>query len=78
MQVRSLGLEYPLEKEMATTTVFSSRKFNRQRSLGYSPWWWWLWGEEGWYHKESDKIEHFLLQNLLYSIGNSTQYSVIT
>ena len=38
-QVRSLGGEDPLEKEMATTTVFLPGKLHGQRSLaGYSPW----------------------------------------
>ena len=38
-QVRSLDLEDPLEKEMATTPVFLSGKSSGQRSLaGCSPW----------------------------------------
>ena len=38
-QVRSLDLEDPLEKEMATTPVFLSGKSSGQRSLvGYTPW----------------------------------------
>ena len=38
-QVRSLGQEDPLKKEMAIHPVFLSRKSNGQRSLvGYSPW----------------------------------------
>ena len=38
-RVRSLGLEDPLEKELAPTPVFLPGKFHRQRSLvGYSPW----------------------------------------
>ena len=38
-RVRSLDLEDPLEKEMATTPVFLSGKFSGQRSLvGYTPW----------------------------------------
>ena len=37
-QVRSLGQENPLEKEMATTPVFLPGKFHGRRSLaGYSP-----------------------------------------
>ena len=37
--VQSLGREDPLEKEIATTPVFLSGKFHRQRSLqGCSPW----------------------------------------
>jgi len=37
--VRSLGQEDPLEKEMATTTVFLPGKSHGQRRLGgYSPW----------------------------------------
>ena len=48
-QVRSLGLEDPLEEEMATTPVFLLGKSHGQRSLvGYSP--------QG--CKESDVTEH--------------------
>ena len=37
--VRSLGWEDPLEKGMATHSVFLPGEFNGQRSLaGYSPW----------------------------------------
>ena len=37
--VQSLGREDPLEKEMATHSVFLLREFHGQRSLvGYSPW----------------------------------------
>ena len=37
--VRSLGLEDPLEKEMATTPVLLPRKSHGRRSVvGYSPW----------------------------------------
>ena len=37
--IRSLGWEYPLEKEMEPTPVFLLGKSHRQRSLvGYSPW----------------------------------------
>ena len=36
-QIRSLGLNYPLEKGMATTPVFLPGKVHRQRSpAGYS------------------------------------------
>ena len=39
--VRSLGQEDPLEKEMATHSVFLPGKFHGQRSLvEYSPWGW--------------------------------------
>ena len=39
IQVRSLGWENPLEKEMATTSVFLLGKSHGQRNLaGYSPW----------------------------------------
>ena len=39
MQVQSLGWEDPLEKEMATHSVFLPGKSHGQRSLvGYSPW----------------------------------------
>ena len=39
MWVRSLGQEDPLEKEMATHSVFLPGKSHGQRSLvGYSPW----------------------------------------
>jgi len=38
-QVRSLGQEDPLEKEMATHSSILLGKFHGQRSLvGYSPW----------------------------------------
>ena len=38
-QVQSLGWEDPLEKEMATHSVFLPREFYGQRILlGYSPW----------------------------------------
>jgi len=38
MQVRSLGREDPIEKEMATTPVFLPGGFHGQRNLmGYSP-----------------------------------------
>ena len=47
-QVRSLGWEDPLEKEMASTPVFLPGESYGQRSLvGYSP--------RG--HKESDRTE---------------------
>ena len=50
--VWSLGLEDPLEKEMATTPVFLSGEFLGQRSLvGYSPWG----------HKELDTTEQLTL-----------------
>ena len=39
MQVRFLGQEDPLEKEMATYSSILLAKFHGQRSLaGYSPW----------------------------------------
>ena len=39
MQVRSLGQEDPLEKEMATHSIFLPGKFHGQRNLvSYSPW----------------------------------------
>ena len=38
-QFPSLGRDNPLEKEMATHSVFLPREFHGQRSLvGYSPW----------------------------------------
>ena len=38
-RVQSLGQEDPLDKEMATPSVFLTGKFHGQRSLvGYSPW----------------------------------------
>ena len=47
-QVQSLGWEDPLEKEMATHSVFLPGEFHGQKSLaGYSPWG----------HKESDTVE---------------------
>ena len=37
-EVQSLAQEDPLEKEMTTTSVFSSGEFHGQKSLvGYSP-----------------------------------------
>ena len=51
-QVRSLGQEDPLEKEMAPTPVFLPGKSHGQKSLaGYSPWG----------HKESDTTEQLSL-----------------
>ena len=48
MWVQSLGLEDPLEKEVATHSSILGGKSHRQRSLaGYSPWG----------HKESDMTE---------------------
>ena len=39
MLLQSLGLEDPLEQEMATYSSILAWKFHRQRSLaGYSPW----------------------------------------
>ena len=39
IQVRSLGWEDPLEKEVATTPIFLLGKSHGHRSLeGYSPW----------------------------------------
>ena len=39
MQVRSLGQEDPLEKDMATHSSILAGKSHEQRSLeGYSPW----------------------------------------
>ena len=77
-RVQSLGREDPLEKGMATTPVFLPGKSHGQRSLaGYSPWG----------HKESDATErahthtHIYKidsKDLLYSTGNSPQYSVMT
>ena len=47
-QVQFLGQEDPLEKGMATTSVFLPGEFYGQRILvGYSPW----------AHKESDTTE---------------------
>ena len=49
MQFRSLGREDPLEKEMATTSVFFPGESHGQRSPeGYRPWG----------HKDSDMTEH--------------------
>ena len=51
-QVRSLGWEDPLEKEMATTLVSLPGKFHGQRSLvGCGPW----------AHKESGTTERLTL-----------------
>ena len=51
-QVRSLGWEDLLEKEMESTPVLLPGKFHGQRSLvGYSPWG----------HKESDTTERLHL-----------------
>ena len=48
LKVPSLDWEEPLEKEMATTSVFLPKKSHGQRSLAsYSPWG----------HKESDVTE---------------------
>ena len=46
--VQSLGQEHPLEKGMATQSIYLPREFHGQRRLaGYSPWG----------HKESDTTE---------------------
>ena len=37
-QVRSLGLDDPLEKEIQFTPVFLTAKFHGQSLPGYSPW----------------------------------------
>ena len=51
-QVQSLGQEDPLEKGMATHSIFLPGKFRGQRSLvGYSPWG----------HKELDTTERLTL-----------------
>ena len=75
MRIQSLGLEDPLEKEMATHYSILFQKIQQARGF------WWVTvhggGGRGVSHK-LDKIEHFSLQNLLYSIRDSTQYSVIT
>ena len=59
-QVRSLGWEDPLEKEMATHSSILPGKSHGQRSLaGYGPWG----------HKESDlteATEHFIVEYLTY------------
>ena len=48
IQVQSLGQDDPLEKGLATHSVFLPGEFHGQRSLiGYSPWG----------HKESDTTE---------------------
>ena len=69
--VCSLGQEDPLREEIATHSTLP-RKFHGQRSLAdYGPWG----------LKESDMTkltEHVCKENLLYSIENSTQFSVIT
>ena len=39
MRVQSLGQDDPLEKEMATTSVFLTAESHGQRNpVGYSPW----------------------------------------
>ena len=67
-QVRSLGQEDPLEKEMATHSSLLPGKFHGQGSLiGYSPWG----------CKESDTTEQ--LHILYFGEGNSNplQYSCL-
>ena len=52
IRVQSLGQKDPLEKEVATHSVFLPGKSHGQRSLaGYSPWG----------HKENDMIERLIL-----------------
>ena len=75
MRIQSLGLEGPLEKEMATHYSILFQKIQQARGF------WWVTVHGGGGRELShklDKIEHFSLQNLLYSIKDSTQYSVIT
>ena len=57
-QVRSLGWEDPLEKEMATHSYqYLPGEFHEQRSLvGYSPWG----------HKDSDRTEQLTQTNTNY------------
>ena len=57
-QVRSLGWEDPLEKEMATHSSTLAWKIHGLRSLvGYGPWG----------HKESDTTEQLLLRSSFLS-----------
>ena len=81
-RVQSLGREDPLEKGMATHSSILAWKSHGQRNLaGYSPWG----------RKESDTTELLSMhthththiykidnKDLLYSTGNSPQYSVMT
>ena len=54
IRVQSLGQKDPLEKEVATHSVFLPGKSHGQRSLaGYSPWG----------HKESDRTEWLSIQH---------------
>ena len=59
-QVPSLGQEDPLEKEMATHSVFLPEKSPRQRSLaGYCPWG----------HKELNMTEQLMCPLPVYMWG---------
>ena len=63
-QVRSLGQEDPLEKEMATHSVFLPGESHEQRSLvGCSPWG----------RKESDTTERLNNNSIHSSIIHSSQ-----
>ena len=63
--VQSLGEEDPLEKEMATHSVFLPGKFHGQRnSVGYS-----LWGR-----KEPDTTEHTHIYVYIHS-NNAENYT---
>ena len=80
-QIQSLGWEDPLEKEMTTHFIILAWEtpFPRRNLVGYSPW-------------DLQRVRHdletrqqqlpYIIQvinnDLLYSTGNSTQYSVIT
>ena len=57
MQLPSLSQEYPLEEEMAATSVLLPGKFHRQSSLaGHSPWG----------HKEVDTTERLSMHAITY------------
>ena len=61
-QVRSLGWEDPLEKEMATPPVLLPRKFHGWRSLvGYSPWGHRVGHDLVTEQQQTETHEHFLL-----------------
>ena len=65
---RSLGWEYPLEKEQLPTPVFWPGEFHGQRSLaGYSPW----------NYKESDMTEQ-LSKKKKKSLYNFERFQIRT
>ena len=69
MQVRSLGREDPLEKEMAAHSSILGESHGRRSLVGYSPWG----------RKELDTTEqlHWYVELETYSLSISFEFSII-